>query len=65
MSETPLVVRTFRSMIRTWDIDNYQFILDAIADDGTAWRRYESNEYADGSEWFPHHPLPQPEDVCD
>lgn len=65
MSDTPPIVRTFRSLIRTWDDDNGQFILDAVADDGTAWRRYESSNYSNGSAWVPHRALPQPENVCD
>lgn len=48
------VVRTFRSITRTWDPQGTE-CFDAIADDGTAWFRYDHDD------WYPQRPLPQPD----
>lgn len=55
---TEPVVRTYRSITRTWDSHASLWVFDAIADDGTAWRRLEDER------WVPHPSLPQP-DQCE
>lgn len=47
-------VRTFRSISRSFDPNGVE-CFDAIADDGTAWFRYEHDD------WRPQRPLPQPD----
>lgn len=48
--------RAFRSITRSWDPNGVE-CFDAIADDGTAWFRYEHDD------WLPQRPLPQPDPV--
>lgn len=47
------VVRTYKHITRTLRPSG-GWVLDAVADDGTAW-------FWSGNEWCPHSPLPQPD----
>lgn len=60
--DTPQVqpsLRTFASIHRTYLPDLGSYIIDAIADDGTAWSRVV--EIGSSGTWLPHPPLPQPD----
>lgn len=56
------VVRTYRSLTRAWHPHRGVWLLDAIADDGTAWCAQADDLALNGSNaWWPHQPLPQPD----
>lgn len=56
---TAPVVRVFASIHRTYLPDHGAYVIDAIADDGTAWSRVV--EIGSSGNWLPHPPLPQPD----
>lgn len=60
-----LVVRTFRSISRAWHPRRGTWILDAVADDGTAWCAYSVNDNKHAMLWSPQLMLPQPDQSDD
>lgn len=59
VSDKQPVVRTFRSITRTYLGDTGIMIIDAVADDGTAWARIV--DLGSNGTWLAHPPLPQPD----
>lgn len=55
------IVRTFRSVSRSWHPRRSQWIVDAVADDGTAWCGYSINDAKQVMIWGPLLALPQPD----
>lgn len=62
---TQPVVRTFRTITRAWHSRRSQWVLDAIADDGTAWCAYSVNDDLGAILWRPQLMLPQPDQPGD
>lgn len=54
------VVRTYKSISRAWHPRRGQWVLDAVADDGTAWCSYSLNDDKVAILWMPQLALPQP-----
>lgn len=59
------VVRTYRSISRAWHPRRGQWVLDAVADDGTAWCSYSLNDDKVAILWRPQLALPQPDQPGD